>query len=74
MTMTNKLIIAAEVKQDLQEAYLWYDQKRTGLGDEFLASVDHCMNSICSSPEAYSLVHKRFRRALDKSFSVRNIF
>jgi plasmid stabilization system protein ParE len=66
--MTNRLEIAPEVKQDLQEAYPWYEVQQVGLGDEFLDCVDRSVNSILSSPEPYALVHQGYRRALVNRF------
>jgi hypothetical protein len=31
-----ELIFAPEVEQDLSEAYSWYQERRVGLGEEFL--------------------------------------
>jgi hypothetical protein len=36
--MPAKLIIAPEAEQDLAEAYAWYEDRRIGLGEEFLTS------------------------------------
>jgi toxin ParE1/3/4 len=38
--MAAKLVIAPEAELDLAEAYVWYEKRRVGLGEEFLNSVD----------------------------------
>jgi len=34
--MAVELVIASEAAQDIDEAYGWYEGRRTGLGEEFL--------------------------------------
>jgi plasmid stabilization system protein ParE len=66
--MNAKLIIAPEVEHDLAEAYAWYEQRRLGLGEEFLSCVDACIQSVCRLPELHATVHKEYRRALVRRF------
>jgi hypothetical protein len=35
-----ELVIAPEAEMDIAEAYVWYEDRRAGLGEEFLSSVD----------------------------------
>jgi plasmid stabilization system protein ParE len=66
--MTVKLIVAPEARQDLIEAYGWYEKQRVGLGEEFLSCVDAAIERICRSPEMYATVHETYRRALVRRF------
>lgn len=36
----NKLVLAPEVEADLDSAFDWYEQCRSGLGEEFLQSIN----------------------------------
>jgi hypothetical protein len=45
--MAVNLIFAPEAEQDIAEAYGWYEGRRLGLGEEFLSSVDACIQAIC---------------------------
>jgi hypothetical protein len=49
--MPAELILAPEAEQDISEAYDWYEQRQSGLGEEFLGCVDACVQRICRSPE-----------------------
>jgi hypothetical protein len=49
--MAVELIVALEAELDLSEAYAWYEKRRTGLGEEFLSSVDACIQGIRRQPE-----------------------
>jgi plasmid stabilization system protein ParE len=66
--MPARLVIAPEVEFDIAEAYFWYERRRIGLGEEFLSSVDACMEGIRRHPEAYPLIHETYRRALIRRF------
>ena len=44
--MAAELVVAAEAEQDILEAYVWYEGRRPGLGEEFLTSVDAGIESI----------------------------
>jgi plasmid stabilization system protein ParE len=66
--MAAKLIIAPEAQQDVDGAYSWYEDRRFGLGEEFLVCVDACIEAICRMPELYAKVHEEYRRALVRRF------
>jgi len=66
--MVAKLIIAPEAEQDMVDAYGWYEDRRSGLGEELLSCVDACVELICRAPEIYSTVHANYRRGLPRRF------
>jgi len=66
--MAAELLFAPEVEQDVGEAYGWYESRRPGLGEDFLSSVDACVQAICRTPEMYAKVHEDYRRALIRRF------
>lgn len=37
--MAAKIVLAPEAEQDMDEGYAWYEERRAGLGEEFLS---HC--------------------------------
>jgi plasmid stabilization system protein ParE len=66
--MAAELVIAPEAELDIAEAYVWYEGRRTGLGEDFLTSVDACLESIRRKPEVYPVVHETYRRSLIRRF------
>jgi len=66
--MAAELIIAPEAEEDVAGAYAWYESKRVGLGEDFLNSVDACIQTICRSPEIHGLKYKTYRRGLVRRF------
>jgi plasmid stabilization system protein ParE len=66
--MPRELIFTPEAEIDLSEAYDWYEGRRVGLGEEFLSSVEACLEGIKRFPAMYAVVHDDFRRALIRRF------
>ena len=66
--MAIELIFAPEVEQDLREAFDWYQERRPGLGEEFLTCVDACIQVICRDPEMQTPIYKEYRRGLLRRF------
>lgn len=66
--MTAELIIAPEAQQDVDEAYNWYEDRRPGLGKEFLGCADACIQAISRIPDLHAKVHGDYRRALVRRF------
>jgi plasmid stabilization system protein ParE len=66
--MPVELVIAPEAELDIADAYAWYEGRRAGLGEEFLSSVDACLESIRRWPGMYPVVHEGYRRSLIRRF------
>lgn len=66
--MAADLITAPEVELDISEAYGWYEEHRSGLGEEFLSCIDACIHKIRRMPEMHAKVLEEYRRALVRRF------
>lgn len=66
--MAVDLVIAPEAEQDIAEAYAWYEGRRVGLGEEFLTSIDACIETIRRAPELYPVIYESYRRSLVRRF------
>ncbi len=66
--MARELVIAPEALNDLDDAYVWYEEQRVGLGEEFMNCVDACIQSVVRMPELYEVVFNQYRRALVRRF------
>ena len=71
--MAAKLVVAPEAELDITEAYIWYESRQAGLGEEFLSSVDASIERIRREPMIYSIVHEAYRRALIRKIPVRHL-
>ncbi|MDB4278307.1 type II toxin-antitoxin system RelE/ParE family toxin [Deltaproteobacteria bacterium] len=50
--MKRTLRVLPDAEAELQSAAIWYEEKRRGLGIEFVAVVDQALQSILDNPEA----------------------
>ncbi len=66
--MAVRLVLSPETELDIREAYDWYENRRFGLGEEFLSCVDACLQRICRMPELQAKVHQDYRRVLLRRF------
>jgi putative addiction module component (TIGR02574 family) len=53
-----ELGLAPEAEQDIAEAYAWYEERRIGLGEEFLSCVDACIQVVRRSPGIHPFIHE----------------
>ena len=66
--MNWQVTIRAAARADLREARDWYDQRRPGLGNEFLLTVGDAMLALEEAPEGYPVYYRDFRRVLTDRF------
>lgn len=57
--MSYNIIIKGEARQDMLNAYQYYEQEREGLGDLFLSMIDERLTAISEHPEYYSFIDDR---------------
>ena len=50
--MTRRFRTEPEASAELDEAALWYEQRRSGLGIEFLEAIDGALDFIARFPQA----------------------
>jgi len=48
--MPAKLVIAPEAELDIAEAYVWYERRRIGLGEEFLSRSMRVWKASAANP------------------------
>jgi plasmid stabilization system protein ParE len=66
--------IRAAADTDLAEARDWYERKRQGLGNEFLASVADAFTRLEEAPEQFPVYYGDFRRVLTERFPYKVFF
>ncbi|MGM0577143.1 MAG: type II toxin-antitoxin system RelE/ParE family toxin [Myxococcota bacterium] len=66
MKLTMRVQPEAEV--DLEEAYLWYEAQRTGLGDELVLEVERALDRVGERPAAFRVSHRGLRQAMTHRF------
>ena len=66
--MSRTPYLRAPAAAEVHEAYAWYESRRVGLGEEFLAAVSDALSVIGESPSTYPVVHRDTRRYLMPRF------
>jgi toxin ParE1/3/4 len=66
--MTRRVILRQRAQNDLRSAFRWYESRRPGLGEAFLAAVQAQFESIAAFPDAHRTVYRRIRRAAVSRF------
>ena len=66
--MNYVVVFRPEVRNELDEAYSWYESQELGLGDDFLEQVDEALDRICQMPESYTAVYRDVRRTVIQRF------
>jgi len=66
--MKRGLFMRPEAESDLRDAYRWYEEQRSGLGDDFLEWVEAALLEIQANPQQFPVIHKEVRRALVRRF------
>ena len=67
--MNYVLVFRLEARNELDDAYSWYESQQLGLGDDFLEQVEETLARICQKPEAYPAVYRDVRRSIVRRFS-----
>lgn len=62
------LEIKDEANWEIIKAYLYYQEKRTGLGEEFLEHLDVYFERIVANPKHFPQKRKPYREAFIKRF------
>lgn len=66
--MTVAVEFTPEAEADVGEVHIWYSGRGLGLGQEFIRSLDACLEGVAHLPESFPIVHRRVRRALLRRF------
>ncbi len=66
--MTRRLTILPQAELDLGDATAWYEEQRTGLGDELLNELDSVVQRVVESPFQFPQIKSDVRRALLRRF------
>jgi len=66
--MARQLVVQPQSELDIQAAAVWYEGQRTGLGERFLAELDHVFRRIVDNPQQFPRLETTVHRALLRHF------
>jgi plasmid stabilization system protein ParE len=65
--MGNKIVLSSMAVKELDESFLWYEDRQEGLGDRFISFIEKAFRLIELTPERYPKKSKFYREfAVDK--------
>jgi hypothetical protein len=56
--MTLPLRFHRRVQGEIKKAYRWYEQQRSGLGDDFLGAIEEVFDRLRQTPEAHQVIYR----------------
>ena len=72
--MNYPLVIRPEAEADIAEAFDWYEQRRNGLGYEFLHEVGTRLRQIEENPLRHTMMYRNARQVLVRRFPYRVLY
>lgn len=66
--MSLPLAYTPEALTEIDEAYVWHEEQRSGLGEEFLTTLREQLNLIEESPLMYAVLYRGVRGGPMKRF------
>ena len=66
--MTYKIVLQEEAVLEIQAAFEWYENQKSGLGYELLTNMELCFKRISQQPNYYTFINERYRRVKTNRF------
>jgi plasmid stabilization system protein ParE len=62
------VVLLPEAQAEFYEAFDWYEQRRAGLGVQFVDRVQEVFDRVSAAPHLYEQVFRDVRRAVIRGF------
>ena len=62
------ILIRPAAAADIEDAFLWYETQRVGLGEEFREALRFALARVGENPQLHQIIHRSTRRVLLKRF------
>ena len=69
--MSYRLTLREEAELDIVEYFKFYEDKRIGLGHDFLLCIEEALDKLIRNPLIYRKIHKNLRRIWIRRFPYR---
>lgn len=66
--MMRTIRLLPEAREEFDNSADWYEDKRTGLGIEFVANVRNVFNRIAANPKLHAITFRDVRKAVVAKF------
>jgi hypothetical protein len=72
--MKYNLIIKEEARNEIQDAFIWYNEQRHNLGNDFIITLEYYFSVIILNPFIYAEKYKNMRAAVMHKFPFLIVF
>lgn len=62
--MSRRIVLRRKAQREFEDSIDWYNRERKGLGDDFQAEIERCLDRIANFPEQFRKVRGEVRRAV----------
>ncbi len=59
--MTLAVVFRLAARREFDEAALWYETRRSGLGVQFVSEIEHAIYLAVENPERFPIMHRDIR-------------
>lgn len=66
--MTLNIVFGRAAKSEFEDAAVWYDEQRFGLGEEFIFEIEQAVANAAAAPQRYPVVFGDIRRTVARRF------
>jgi plasmid stabilization system protein ParE len=66
--MTLRVVFRRAAQSELEDAAVWHDEQRVGLGEEFIIEIEQAVASA-AAPKRYPIVFGDIRRTVARRFA-----
>jgi toxin ParE1/3/4 len=66
--MTLRVVCRRAAKSEFEDAAVWYDEQRNGLGEEFIVEIEEAVSRAAATPERYPIIFGDIRRTVARRF------
>ena len=66
--MTLRVVFRRVAKSEFEDAAVWYDDRRLGLGDEFVHEIEQAIAKAAAAPLRYPVAFGDIRRTVARRF------
>ena len=66
--MTLRIVFRRAAKIEFEDAAAWYDEKRFGLGEEFIVEIEQAISMAAAAPQRYPVIFGDVRRTVARRF------
>ena len=66
--MTLRIAFRRAANSEFEDAAVWYNEQRIGLGEEFIVEIEEAVANAAVSPQRYPVVFGDIRRTVARRF------